>query len=252
MRYSKRIAGVAALVALAAVPAAHAAQPTPVNIKPAIGPTAGQVQSIDSGKVSFVPAGGAPLSANFGAQAGEINVGQRAWIYPTKVKVVDFPLEMSRQDKVAGGDRMKTKVKLSNTGILRATTRTWTSSCATGFTGGVRVILMDRSGNDLWYSDLHKYGVNGECVPGAPSDRTEDWFANVPMSALNETYSIAIVQRNAPTNRVKDFLDYAQQVAETAKTLSEAWGNASGGGGKGGDTTPTGTGPTGGTTQPTR
>jgi hypothetical protein len=113
------------------------------------------------------------------------------------------------------------------------------------------VILMDRSGNDLWVSDLHKYGVNGECVPGAPSDRTEDWFANVPMSAINDTYKVAIVHRNAPTNRVKDFLDYAQQVAEIAKTASEAYGNVAGGGGDKGGTTPAGTGPVGGGTGPT-
>ena len=250
MRTAKRIAGVAALAALIVVPAAHAAPS--INARLNV-PVPGSVQAVTSGKVQVAPATGGPLSANFGAQANEINVGQRAWIYPNQVRVVDFPLDMSRKTKVGGGDWMKTRVKLSNTGILRATTRTWTTACADGFTGGVRVILMDRAGNDLWVSDLHKYGVNGECVPGAASDRTEDWIANVPLDKLNETYSVAIVHRKKPTNRVKDFLDYAKQVADIAKTIAEAYGSVAGGGGKEGGT-PTGPGPLGGggTTGPTQ
>jgi hypothetical protein len=252
MRRTARIAGLAAVAALAAAPAAHALPP--INTEAVTAPKAGTVEAVTAGQVKVAPSTGGPLSANFGSQAGEINVGQRAWIYPTQVRVVDFPLDMSRKTKVGGGDYMKTRVKLSNTGILRATTRTWTTACADGFTGGVRVVVMDRAGNDLWVSDLHKYGVNGECVPGAASDRTEDWVANVPLDRLNETYSIAIVQRKKPTNRVKDFLDYAKQVADIAKTLSEAYGNVSGGGGDGEGKTPTGTGPLGGggTTGPTQ
>jgi hypothetical protein len=210
----------------------------------------GTVGAIASGQVKVFGTDGGELSAQFGSQAGEINVGQTAWIYPSMVKVVDFPVETARKTKVGGGDYMKTTVKLSNTGILRARTRTWTTACADGFTGGVRVVLMTRDFNDLLVTDLHKYGVNGECVPGAASDRTEEWTANVPLDVVNKTAKIAIVHLKKPTNRVDEFLDNAQKVADILKTLSEAWTNASGGGEGEGQTPKAGGGP-GGPTDPT-
>jgi hypothetical protein len=214
-------------------------------------PVTGTVGGIQSGSVKVNGQDGRTIVANFGSETGNMNLGQTVWIYPSKLEIVDFPLEVSRKTKVGSGDFMKTTAKLSNTGILRARTRTWTSSCGDGFTGGVRVVLMDRNKNDLWISGLHKYGVNGTCVPGASSDRTEEWNETVPLDALNKAARIAIVHLKKPTNRVDEFLDNAQKVADILKTVAEAYGTASGGGGEGtGAGTGTGHG-TGGPTEPT-
>lgn len=207
----------------------------------------GKISSVNSSQLLVKTADGQTLQgANApGSQASYINAGQTVWFTPTKLYFVSFPIETSRSDDVSVG-HMKSDVKLSNTGILRVTTKTWTNNNLQGFTGGVIVVLMKKDGNDLYVSAEHKYGVNGTNVPGAPSSRTETWTENVPLDKVNEAAKIAIVQMNAPTNRIDDFIAHAKEVAEIAKTVSEAYSNFSGG--PGGQ--PGGTGGTTGTMPP--
>jgi hypothetical protein len=191
-----------------------------------------------TGKVTAVSSAGIAVTAENGeshkatsspTHAKYVNVGQLAWLYPNEIKLVEFPIEMERKTKVGDGDWMKTTVKLSNTGILRGTTKTWTTACQDGFTGGFRVILMAKDGNDLYITKLRKYGVNGTCIPSAPSSRTESWDDNVPLDRVKQTAKIAIVHIKKPTDRIDEFLEKAKEVAEIAKTFSEAYANASSG-----------------------
>ena len=179
-----------------------------------------------------------------GSQASLINAGQLVWITPTQLFFVSFPIELSRSDDVAVG-HMKTDLKLSNTGILRGQTHTWTNNNVQGFTGGVLAVLMSKDGNDLYVTQLHKYGVNGTNVPGASSSRNDVWTENISKDLVNQTAKIAIVQMNAGTNRIDDFLAHAKQVAEIAKTVSEAYSNFAGGPGTSGPTSTTGSVPPG-------
>ena len=198
-------------------------------------PTA-RIVSIAPSKIQVKGANGDLLEA---APAPNINNGQAVWIISsTMLAFVQFPIEESRSDNVSVG-HMQSDVKVSNTGVLRVSTRTWTNNAVQGFEGGVIVVLMKKDSNDLWVSPLHKFGVNGKNVPGAPSDRTAVWTENVPLDKINDTAKMAIVQLNAPTNKIDDFLAHAKTVAEIAKTLSEAYKNVSGGSGGGGKTTTT-------------
>jgi hypothetical protein len=205
----------------------------------------GKISAVAGGKITVAGQSGEQLQASAG-QPGQINVGQRVWINPSvsKLTYVDFPIEMSKKSHVGGGDWMETSVKVSNTGIINARTHTWTTSCADGFTGGVRVVLMKKDGNDLYITKLRKYGVNGTCVPSAPSSRNESWDENVPLSIINETAKVAIVHIKKPTDRVDEFLEKAKEVAEIAKTVAEVYSTIAG---AGGGQQP---GPTGGTTPP--
>jgi hypothetical protein len=232
-----------------------------------------RIVSITPTKIQVKGANGLILEA---APAANINNGQAVWIIGSKrlaniaaapprtsrtissaatppvpfgyccLAFVQFPIEQSRSDNVAVG-HMQSDVKVSNTGILKVTTRTWTNNASQGFEGGVIVSLEDKDGNDLYVSTIHAYGVNGVYVPGAPSDRTVVWTDNVPLDKINNTAKVAIVQLNAPTNKIDDFLAHAKQVADIAKTLSEAYKNISGGpggpGGPGGGGVPTTTTP---------
>jgi hypothetical protein len=195
-------------------------------------PGTGKIAAVQQSTVEVQADSGERLSANFGNEAKDMLVGQTAWIDGNAIRVVDFPIEMENKDKVGGGDYMETKVKVSNTGLLTAKTKTWTTACADGFTGGVRVILMKKDGNELYITKLHKYGVNGTCVPSAPSSRNESWDETIPLDKIKDTAKLAIVHIKKPTDRVDDFLARAKEVAEIAKTLSEAYKNASGGPGQ--------------------
>ncbi len=196
-------------------------------------PTTGKVTAVTQGRLDLRSDGGVVAQANVGStQSSNVNIGQTVWLHSNKVVYVDFPIETERKDQVGGGDYMSTKVKLSNTGLLTATTRTWTTACADGFTGGVRVILMKKDGNELHITKLRKYGVNGECVPSSPSDRKESWDENIPLDKVNEAAKLAIVHIKKPTDRIDDFLARAKEVAEILKTASEAYSNVAGAGGK--------------------
>jgi len=192
----------------------------------------GKVAAVQQSTVEVQADSGERLSANFGNETKDMLVGQTAWIDGNSIRLVDFPIQMENKDKVGGGDYMETNVKLSNTGLLTAKTKTWTTACADGFTGGVRVILMKKDGNELYITKLRKYGVNGTCVPSAPSSRNESWDETIPLDKIKETAKLAIVHIKKPTDRVDEFLARAKEVAEIVKTLSEAYKNASGGPGQ--------------------
>lgn len=210
---------------------------------PKVTSLSGTISAVSGGKITVAGQSGEKLQASAGSPS-EVNVGQRVWINPTAGKLfyVDFPFEKSRKSHVGGGDWMETSVKVSNTGLLVARTHTWTTSCADGFTGGVRVVLMKKDGNDLYITKLRKYGVNGTCVPSAPSSRTESWDETVPKNVINETAKVAIVHIKKPTDRVDEFLENAKKVAEIAKTVAEVYSTIAGAGG-GSQPAPTGTKP---------
>jgi hypothetical protein len=205
----------------------------------------GNVSSVSAGKVRAKNAQGQEIEFVLGANANQVNVGQKTWLIENRAYVVDFPIETSKKSHIGQGDWMESTVKLSNTGNMFVKTHTWTTACQDGFTGGIRVILMDRSGNDVYYTDLKKYGVNGTCIPTAASSRHDDFTAAVPLDKLNLATKIAIVHRKSPTNRVDEFLDNAQQVVEILKTASEVYTNIAGGPSQGPGGTPGGTTPPG-------
>ena len=116
--------------------------------------------------------------------------------------MTSFPISGSKKDRLSRGKHMETSFTLDSSGKLRARTKTWSTSETTGFTGGVIVVLTDENKNELWFSEIHKYGVNGRWVPGGPDKRTESWKENVPTDILPRVKGYAIIHHEIQESRV--------------------------------------------------
>ena len=156
---------------------------------------------------------------------------------------IHFPIGGERQDRVKTGSYIKTSFTLNSSGNLKATTRTWSRRRFSGFTGGVFIILTDRSKNPIWTSEQHRYGVNGRKL--GKSDRTEKWQATVPKSILDKVEGYAIVQQHTPTRRVwkwigsnlKSILNLVELFSDSNQSNQTSGGGSTGttsGGGSGG------------------
>ena len=137
-----------------------------------------------------------------------------------------FPKTVSSgTTNIKGKDYMATEVTLSTTasgGLITGKTVIWTENKLSGFTGGVDVALLDQNNNVLHISELHKYGVNGKWIPGAPSSRTEPWNEPVPQEVMAQVSKIAIVHRHTPKNRLPGLIKNLKQLAEHIKNVAEA------------------------------
>jgi hypothetical protein len=190
-----------------------------------------------------------------------LNLGQRVWLGEGRpisaaakgasqlmAKVVRFPIEQEQENSVATG-HMKTAAKLSNTGVVSGTTRTWTNNEIQGFTGGVKVELQDRDGNVLkWDMPVQTYGVNAKALTAsAPSSRTADWRFDVPVEIVNQTARIRIMHRHTPQGRLDEFVDIAWKLGKLAEFyvgLAKDVGDVASGGSGTGSPPQGGTGPT--------
>lgn len=124
--------------------------------------------------------------------------------------MTSFPISGEQKDRLSKGMHMETSFTLDASGKLHARTKTKSTSETIGFTGGVIIVLTDENKNELWFSKIHKYGVNGKWVPGGPDKRTESWEENVPKDILTRVRGYAIIHQHTPTSRVfkgvKEFL----------------------------------------------
>jgi len=146
---------------------------------------------------------------------------------------VQWPAEAHKKDTVSVG-HMESWVKLSNTGRIDGTTRTWTNNNAQGFTGGVKVQLQDKDGNVLaWDMPVQKYGVNANnpvSNASAPSERKADWNFPVPTEILKQVSRVRIIHRHTPEGRWDQSIEMAKELGEVLKTYAEIYTTVSGGG----------------------
>lgn len=208
---------------------------------------AGILQITNISTSTVVASDGKGNAIKFNRPASKLNVGQNLWVSGNKLRVsgnkvmgVGLPIKGSIKNKIGQGDWMETEVTISNTGRIDATTETWTTVCADGFTGGVMIFLFDNNGNVLHSTPLKKYGVNGTCVPSSPSKRTELWNDTVSLEIVNKTRSVKIVHVKKPTDRIDEFLEKTREVAEIVKIFVEIYTDVAGGGGGTGGSGPTG------------
>ena len=212
----------------------------------------GQRVWLEEGRGGPAGPGGAKPSAAKGGPTGRVKpspsvaAGGPAGLNRSNqlaVRVVKFPITTAQENNVATG-HMKSTVKLSNTGVLTGTTRTWTNNEIQGFTGGVRVELQDRDGNVLkWDMPVQTYGVNAKALTAsAPSSRTADWRFEVPAEIVNQTARIRILHRHTPQGRLDHFVEIAWELGKLAEFyvgLAKDVGEVGSGG-----QAPSGTGPT--------
>ena len=102
------------------------------------------ITAIVGNKVTARDAAG--MTIQFNKPPSQLNVDQLIWLKNAKAMGAVFPVVGSEKTKVGQGDWMETSIKLSNNGRLDGKTKTWTTACQDGFTGGVRVFPMDKSG----------------------------------------------------------------------------------------------------------
>jgi len=143
---------------------------------------------------------------------------------------IDFPVEYEQGPDRLHKDHswwMNTTILLTGTGQVQGVTRTWSSEALVGFTGSVTVFLFDEDKNIIGNTRPKKYGVNGEVILGAASDRKEAWFrpmlkfgSDTAMSPgeIASAHGISILHAYAPENRVpkalSDILDFIEEHKE--------------------------------------
>ncbi|GBF82454.1 MIR domain-containing protein [Aphanothece sacrum] len=110
------------------------------------------------------------------------------------------PVRAEQTNQVAGGT-MTTKVTVSPDGQLTAETHTRTKVDLKGFTGSVIVVIYNQEGR-AHISGKHSFGVNGQLIPGGPSDRKDTWQESVPLEISSKANRVAIVHSHDPNVRV--------------------------------------------------
>eukprot|EP01025_Chloroclados_australasicus_P048807 TRINITY_DN553_c0_g1_i8.p1 TRINITY_DN553_c0_g1~~TRINITY_DN553_c0_g1_i8.p1 ORF type:complete len:223 (-),score=8.17 TRINITY_DN553_c0_g1_i8:238-906(-) len=126
-------------------------------------------------------------------------------------QVVEVVFSGEREDSVSHG-RMFTTFTLYSDGSIRGSTRTWSEDKFSGFTGSAFVVFLNDNLEQVWHTDMLKYGVNGKWIPGAPSDRTELWTQQMPRELVDSITQYSIMQQHASSQRFADFMDENQDL----------------------------------------
>lgn len=77
-------------------------------------------------------------------------------------------------------------------GKLDVKTKTWNDDPITGFTGAVQVGVWDSSGNLLWTSGVHTFGVDSPLNIFSKSSREDYWSETAPADVLSKAVKIEI------------------------------------------------------------
>jgi hypothetical protein len=136
--------------------------------------------------------------------------------------VLPAAITTEQEDIIDGSSpqRMFTKVSLWLTGPLagrlKAKTRTWTGIDLRGFTGGVRVGLLNANGDLVAITQLHAFGVNGDSwlLPGGPSDRTDPWDEQFDPNVISLTTQLMIEHEHSGKNRLLAITQEAAKYGE--------------------------------------
>jgi len=155
--------------------------------------------------------------ANLVPQSGWIRYGKVAGTFPGGIRLVPLtsvlhsrvPADSSALRLVQGSTAngvINFPAPVNAPGQIKGTTRVWTAEALRGFEGSVMVFLLDENGQPVFQTSERHWGVNGQAIPGAPSDRTEDWAEPVPADAMALARKIVMVQRDYPVSKWEDTL----------------------------------------------
>ncbi len=125
----------------------------------------------------------------------------------TAMALTPFPIEYQKKNpKMHRNDawEMRSRVTISAEGRIDGQTRIESSDPQQGFTGGVEVLLLDRSLNALHHTSLRTYGVN------ANSARIINWHETSPLTAVNKVRAVVIHHSHDPKVRLAAGLGWLQ------------------------------------------
>jgi len=117
----------------------------------------------------------------------------------TAMALTPFPVEyLKKNPKIHQNDawEMRSLVIISVEGRIDGQNHLKNSDPLQAFTGGVEVVLLDRSTNILHRTELRTYGVN------ANSDRTANWYETAPLTAVNKVRAVVIHHSHDPKVRL--------------------------------------------------
>ena len=129
-----------------------------------------------------------------------------------------LPIRVTKYTKVLTAGHMETTAVLNADGKIYGQTTTWSTWKLRGFTGTVLLLVADESGNVLFRSNKHTFGVDGTWVPGKQSRRTDLWEEQMDASTAQKASSVTILQFHDPKNR---FWDALNEAVEKGKTVAE-------------------------------
>lgn len=162
------------------------------------------VKNKGSGEIQAVKVGSAKTGAigatSSAATSARYRPGQLVDmnIAKTAMAVTAFPVKGYKRKEINSNSAwvMKTWVTVSNDGRIDGKTRLKSAEALRGFTGGVEVLLTDRSGNILHQTNLRTYGVNPN------KTRTENWTETASPETLNKVRAVVIHQTYEPKVRL--------------------------------------------------
>lgn len=115
-----------------------------------------------------------------------------------------FPINSPQTDSINGLGFMHTDLQIFATGLMMATTHTWSTNEVQGFHGAVAVALLDQNRKLLWTSHTETFGVDGKLVPFGHNDRVDPWRDTVPADVLAAAQYLAIKQKWNPKPQVPE------------------------------------------------
>ncbi len=116
----------------------------------------------------------------------------------TALAITSFPAEYDKRSTVHGDSTgiMHTWISVSKEGVIDGKTLVKSSDPLRGFTGGVEVLLIDRSGNILHQTTLRAYGIN------ANASRIITWVEPSSVAAANKVRAVLIHHSYEPKTRL--------------------------------------------------
>jgi len=153
----------------------------------------------------------------------------------TAMALTPFPVKYQQENpKMHQNEawKMRSLVTISPEGRIDGQTRIESSHPQQGFTGGVEVLLLDRSANILHHTSLRTYGVS------ANSARTENWHETAPPNAVNKVRAVVIHHSHDPKVRLAAGVEWLKANSKDVSAVLACTPMANDGGGRQGARTP--------------
>ena len=120
-------------------------------------------------------------------------------------------IEAQADTDLGAGHFMSTGAAIdSQSGVLKATTRTRSVTWFGGFTGGVIIIFGDATGVAIGSTKMQTFGVDGTMI--GTSDRTEYWTEAIDQNVAAHATNLTIVHAWAPKVSMKEIVDQGIKV----------------------------------------
>ncbi|MBX9691192.1 MAG: DUF4214 domain-containing protein [Cyanobacteria bacterium] len=117
---------------------------------------------------------------------------------------------------------MEADLTINAVGDLTVIVKTTSREAMAGFTGTIIMVFRDAVGNIIGVFRTASYGVNGEWIPTAPSQRTDIWTSKVDQKIAEYVQQVDFYCTQAGPSADERFRTTATQVIDTTKWVAGA------------------------------